>query len=236
MFRLTTVRQKLTVLVALSTVAAFAALGVLFWVMNRQLIDEVDDRIPAAIRGFTLEITDDQHDLEAMVHALSRSAGLEAALRAGDKAAAVAEGAPFHAAYPDVDFIVYDSEGRIFASLGVDTPAATVTALDDQIGGRATTTTDFRGVTSHGCEAAAAAPLAYVIARRIADVGLVVACTPLDADYLKNASDKLGVELALIGPDGRRVRTAGFLETAARAHPALGAVVDGDGLRVWKQA
>ena len=54
-------------------------------------------------------------------------------------------------------------------------------------------------MVEHGCESTTSgAPPAYVIgaAHRRASGGVVV-CEPVDADYLKNSSAKLGLELAL---------------------------------------
>ena len=57
-FRLTTVRAKLTVLVAFSALVTFTALPVLSWIMHRQLIDEVDKvRPPYNIGALNAEAT-----------------------------------------------------------------------------------------------------------------------------------------------------------------------------------
>ena len=68
---LRTVRQKLTALVAFSAVAPLVILPMLAWVMHRQLVDEVDDRVPAAIRGFDEELTDDLKDLDVTARVMA---------------------------------------------------------------------------------------------------------------------------------------------------------------------
>src|SRR5947209_1592847 len=68
---LNTVRAKLTTLVGLSALATLAALPLLNWVMSRQLIDVVDDRVPDAVRGFDLELGDDVRDLQAATRSLA---------------------------------------------------------------------------------------------------------------------------------------------------------------------
>jgi adenylate cyclase len=85
----------------------------------------------------------------------------------------------------------------------------------------------YRGLTDHGCEDMPDAPPAYSIALPVKDgkriVGTVVVCLPIDKAYLTNASQKLGLELALLGPEpGRAVlyQTDGF---AAGTTAGLGA-------------
>src|SRR5271166_1907237 len=62
-FRLPTVRSKLIALVSLSAVVMLAALPVLSWLLHRQLVDEVDDRVTDAERAFQSELDDDLADL-----------------------------------------------------------------------------------------------------------------------------------------------------------------------------
>jgi adenylate cyclase len=197
-FRLTTVRAKLTVLVAFSALVTFTALPVLSWIMHRQLIDEVDDRVPEAVRGFGLELEDDLRDLDTAVRQLSSQQEMRAALRAKDPAALVSLGKIFHEAYPHVDFLFYDVDGKRIAQIEVDAPPDKASLIAELSG--LTGDAEFTGVVERGCESAVTAPPAFMTARRIKDAGMIVGCMPLDGDYLVEAQNKLGVDLAFSAP------------------------------------
>ena len=77
---LKTVRAKLTTLVGLSALATLAALPLLHWLMTRELVDVVDDRVPEAVKGFEVELVDDIGDLEAATKSLGDSDELQHAL------------------------------------------------------------------------------------------------------------------------------------------------------------
>ncbi len=78
-----TVRRKLAALVGFSALAAIVVLPLLWWLMHRELIDEVDDRIPEAIHGFEEELGDDLKDLDVTARALSEQADTERAIATG---------------------------------------------------------------------------------------------------------------------------------------------------------
>ena len=61
--RLPTVRAKLTALVATTVVTMLATLPVLSWLLHKQLIDEVDNRVEEANKSFQQELKDDLDDL-----------------------------------------------------------------------------------------------------------------------------------------------------------------------------
>src|SRR5665213_3132376 len=62
LFRLHTVRRKLTVLVASTLGVVFVVVVVLSWLLHRQLMDEVDNRVDEAKSGFQTELLDDMAD------------------------------------------------------------------------------------------------------------------------------------------------------------------------------
>jgi adenylate cyclase len=196
--RLTTVRAKLTALVAFSAIVTLTALPVLSWIMDRQLVDEVDDRVPEAVRGFGLELDDDLRDLATIVEQLSSQADVNTALRSRDAHDVVALGRIFHQAYPQIDLVFFDAAGRRIAQIEVDAPPEDARTVPELAGLAADK--QFRGVVEHGCETNAGAPPAFVVANRVRDAGMVVACLPLDADYLEEVRQKLGVELAFVAP------------------------------------
>ncbi len=196
MLGLHTVRRKLTALVSFSAIVTFTALPVLWWMMDKQVVSQVNERVPGAVHGFGLELDGDLRDMHTIVAQLTSQPDVRAALRAKDADAAVTSGKIFHAAYPQVDLVFYDSNDLKVAAIEVEGPmqdAKVVAELAPD---------SFDGITAHGCESAADAPPAFVSAQRIKGVGMVVACLPLDADYLKEVSEKLGVQLAFVAPNG----------------------------------
>jgi adenylate cyclase len=196
LLRLPTVRAKLTALVAMSAVVMLAALPVLSWVLHRQLVDEVDNRVTEAERAFQTELDDDLSDLTLASRVLSADGATGHSIQRHDAVRARQLAQVFLDVYPNVDVLLVDETGGVLAQVGCDHPPDTVEGtaeLVDLPRGKA-----FRGVIEHGCESpSSSAPPAYVISQPIAGVGGVVVCEPVDADYLKNSSAKLGLELAL---------------------------------------
>jgi len=193
--RLPTVRAKLTALVSLSVVVMLAALPVLSWLLHRQLVDEVDDRVTDAERAFQTELDDDLADLTLASRVLAADAATARAIvkRDADRARQLAS--VFLGVYPDIDVLLVEPDGSVLAQVGCNAPPAQVGAipeLADLSAGK-----EVRGVVAHGCEApASVAPPAYAIGVPLPGVGSVVVCLPIDDGYLKNASAKLGLELA----------------------------------------
>ncbi|MGH7297129.1 MAG: adenylate/guanylate cyclase domain-containing protein, partial [Polyangiaceae bacterium] len=194
--RLTTVRAKLTALVALSAVVMFAAMPVLSWLLHRQLVDEVDDRVTEAEKSFQTELDDDLADLTLASRILSADGATARAIQRHDAARARQLAQVFVDVYPNIDVLLVDETGGILAQVGCTHPPDKVDGileLAELPKGKT-----FRGVVEHGCEASSSgAPPAYVIAQPIPGVGGVVVCEPVDAEYLRNSSAKLGLELAL---------------------------------------
>lgn len=206
--RLNSVRAKLTFLVALSAIAALVALPILSWSMHKQLIDEVDDRVPEAVRGFELELDDDLRDLRATARQLALEPEVTIAMRGhGDPKALAAQAETFHDAYPDIDVAFFGDDGALVGSVGVSQPPARLSELGSL--NASPDSNERSGVLAHGCERNSTAAPAYAIARS-SGTGWVMACLPLDAAYLHNAATKLGVELGMLDPgvrDDARVST-----------------------------
>lgn len=213
MFRLGSVKAKLTALVAFSAVATLTSLPVLSWMMHRQLVDEVDDRVPEAVRGFELELSDDLRDLQATTRQLAGDPRVVDAVGKSDRSSAERAAKTFHDAYPDIDIAFYDASGALVASVGVTEPIARAS----DVPGIAALAPDaeLRVVLPHGCERGATAPPGVVLAKKSGG-GTVLGCLPLDAAYFANAHEKLGVELAMVvpagadGTAGSAVRTQAF--------------------------
>ncbi|CAN5419185.1 hypothetical protein BH11MYX1_BH11MYX1_48610 [soil metagenome] len=198
-FRLTTVRKKLTALVALSAIVMLAALQVLSWIMERQVVAQINDRVPAAVHGFGLELSDDLRNLATIVDQLASQAEVRDALVRRDAVAVEKLGTIFHTAYPHIDFVFFDAMGQHFAETEVDHPWSSTAGVPELAA--LVPDVPFRGVTAKGCESGAGAFPAFVAARRVDQIGTVMACLPLDADYLDEVQQKIGVELAFFEPD-----------------------------------
>jgi adenylate cyclase len=220
-----TVRRKLTALVAFSALAALVVLPILWWLMHRELIDEIDDRVPDALQGFQEELDDDLKDLDVTARALAEQGDIERALAARDGAALGKLAGPFRDAYPDLDIIFYDVGGRMVAQVGCASPQVVMPKLP---AGHA--------VMPHGCEADERAPLAIGTVRTAGAAGFVLVCLPLDTNYFANAQHKLGLELALTPPGAVTsvlYATPKFpVAYFGRAGQKSGDVIDVDG-RTW---
>jgi adenylate cyclase len=195
-FRLPTVRAKLTALVSLSVVVMLAALPVLSWLLHRQLVDEVDDRVTDAERAFQTELDDDLSDLTLASRILSADGSTAHAITARDAGRAQQLAKVFLDVYPNIDVLLVQDDGKVLAQVGCDHPPADVLAVPEMaavVKGK-----ELKEVVEHGCESPSSdAPAAYTIGVPLPGVGAVFTCMPVDADYLKNASSKLGLELAL---------------------------------------
>ncbi len=195
--RLKTVRAKLTMLVALSIGMMLATLPVLSWLLHRQLIDEVDDRVSEAEKSFREELKDDLADLELAAKILAADPATGKALAASDEKEAVALANLFLGVYPNIDILFVDARGKVLADVGCTLPIEQVKDIKGLAS--AVAGTEFRGVVDHGCERSdAGKPPAYVIAMPVKGVGAIVVCLPLDVELVQNASMKLGLELALL--------------------------------------
>jgi adenylate cyclase len=210
-----TVRRKLTALVAFSAAAALVLLPLLSWLMHRQLIDEVDDRVPEAVHGFDEELADDLRDLDVTARALAEQPAAAAALAAHDAAALGKLAGPFRDAYPDLDLVFYDAPGALVAQVGCEQPQATRPAL----------ALDRHVLLAHGCETAATSPVAIAVAHQLGEAGTLVVCLPLDANYFRNSQAKLGGELAAV-VDGTPIATPQFPIASLYEATAEGAIVD----------
>jgi adenylate cyclase len=183
-----TVRRKLTALVAFSAAAALVVLPVLSWLMHRQLIDEVDDRVPEAIIGFEEELGDDIKDLDVTAIAIAEEPRTETALTARDSDGLAKIARPFRDAYPDLDLLFFSPDGKLVYQIGCAAPRQTMptkAAHGEHV------------ILAHGCETGEHAPTAIAIIRDIGSSGFLMVCLPFDQAYFDNAQRKLGGELAL---------------------------------------
>jgi adenylate cyclase len=237
LLRLPTVRAKLTALVSLSVVVMLAALPVLSWLLHRQLVDEVDDRVSAAEQSFQTELDDDIADLTLAARVIAGDETTRRAIEHHDAGRARRLAQTFVDVYPNIDVLLVDADGRVLAQVGCEHPPERlggIAELEELPAGK-----EVRGVVEHGCESpGSGAPPAYVIGVPIPGQGGVVVCEPIDDGYLKNSAAKLGLELALAVLDaetGRRIvgKTDEFPQGAFGRAATTGTTIVDAGSRSW---
>ena len=211
--RLPTVRAKLTALVSLSAVVMLAALPVLSWLLHRQLVDEVDDRVTEAERAFQTELDDDLADLTLASRVLAADARDRCTPSSGTTPTRARQLAQvFLDVYPDIDVLLVEADGHVLAQVGLRAPARARRARSPSSPSWRAEGKEFQRRRRARLRVADVRRAAGVRHRpcRSRGVGGVVVCLPLDADYLKNASAKLGLELALAVVDsGTTARVVG---------------------------
>jgi len=195
-FRLQTVRAKLTALVALSVAVTLAILPVLSWQTKKQLVDEVDDRVEEVKTSFQTEVDDDLADLEIAARLIVTTSQSRTDGSKPDAAIADTIAKEFHEVYPDVDILFADKSGKVYSQLGCQTPHQAIDAIPELA--KVVAGESYRGMLPTGCEAQKDSMPAYTIALPMKGGGAVVLCLPIDRRYLHNASLKLGLELALV--------------------------------------
>ena len=202
LMRLPTVRAKLTALVAATALTMVATLPVLSWLLHKQLVDEVDNRVEQAAQSFEQELQDDIDDLTLASRVIASSSDTRRFLAAKDGPRAAELAKIFVDVYPDIDVLLAAADGDVIAQVGCRRPVRRV--RDVPMFAMALQGSSYRGLTDHGCEDAPDAPPAYSIAQPVREgravVGVVVVCLPIDAAHLANAGKKLGLELALVEP------------------------------------
>ncbi len=239
--RLSTVRAKLTALVALSVVVMLVALPVLSWVLHKQLVDEADDRVTDAEKAFQTELDDDLGDLTLAARVLAADHSTLTAVERHNATRARQLAHVFIEVYPDIDVLIFESTGKVLAQVGCDHPPDKVDEIPeiaDVLQGK-----ELHAVVAHGCESASStAPPAYVIGLPLGSAGGVAACLPIDNSYLKNASAKLGLELAFAAVAGETAggglvmgQTTEFPEAARKVSSPASTMVDASD-RTWAVA
>ncbi len=203
--RLPTVRAKLAALVATTVLLMVATLPVLSWLLHKQLVEQVHDRVKEAERSFQQELSDDLDDLRLAAKVIAADSDTRRAIVAKDRARAADLAAIFVSVYPDIDVLVATIDGEVLGQVGCKTPLANLRDVKVLDYARKEGIT-YRGLTDHGCETAPDSPYSYTVAQPVKDgrtvVGMVVVCLPIDTPHLANASTKLDLELGLVSPEG----------------------------------
>ena len=208
---LRTVRAKLTALVALPLVVMLFVLPVLSWTLDKELVDEVDDRVHEAETAFRVEFDDDIGDVRIAATLLAGNPATAHALAGHDKTEAHKLAEEYLRQYPDFDILFVDAQGKVLDQVGCKLPRGDIGTVPEFAGllsGKGSS-----GVVAHGCEAPGTdAPPAYVVAVPVVGGGAVIVCLPFAMPLLTNAGHKVGVELAILHPGSDRpvVATARF--------------------------
>ncbi|MBX3272573.1 MAG: adenylate/guanylate cyclase domain-containing protein [Sandaracinaceae bacterium] len=193
--------------------------------MDRQLVELVDARLPAAVVGLERELEDDLHDVETAVRGLAESVRLKRALARGDRDEALAALHVFEDEHPNLDILVFDPQGALFVQLGCAAPPEHTRRLAGMPRLGTADGASARGVSPNGCETFGdEAPPAVLVVRRMTSGAIVVVCLPLDDALVEHVAEKIGVELAAIDPNDAtlRARTDAFPERLlARAGPEM---------------
>jgi len=233
MMRLNTVRAKLATLVALPVLVTVAALPVLSWLIEKQLVEQADERIVDGERAFRAEVKDSLLDLQLASTVLATDSGTLAAFAAHDAAALRVVGQQFEAVYPELDILFFDGAGKLVTQLGCDHPLDALGSYPELA--PVTHGEVVRTVTAHGCEAIESAPPAHMIAAPVKGGGAVVVCSPVSSSYLANAGEKFGLELAMV-PDKSATpvaTTPKFPKAAVITTLEKSQMID-DGARAWE--
>ena len=194
--RLKTVRAKLIALVALSGIVLLFSMPVLFWALERQLVDQADDRIDQAEVAFRAEFHDSLAGLHLAATVMAASADTQQGIAARDPKTLTRLAHLFNESYPDLDVLFVGADGKVLAQVGCDHAPDDMSALPELEPVMKGAT--VRGPTRHGCEALDTAPPAYMIAKPVKGGGAVIVCLPINAAYLGNAGQKFGLKLALL--------------------------------------
>jgi len=232
-FRLHTVRRKLTVLVTSTLAVVMVVIVVLSWLLHRQLMDEVDNRVDDAKSGFQSELEDDMTDQSLSLKVMATDPAVVKALETDDAKAARAIAQVFAEVYPELDFIIADRDGRVLTELGVTAPPERIDSISELNG--VAKGADFQGIIEHGCEKPGSlAPPAIVMAKGFAGKGSIVVCQPINLPYLDDAKKKLSLELALLEPaTGKLLIATSRFPTALIGQVTHDSLIGTDGPTTW---
>jgi adenylate cyclase len=232
-FKMNTVRGKLTVLVASTLGVVLVVLLLLSWLLHRQVLDEVDNRVDDAKAGFQTELADDMADQSLTLRVMAADVDVVRALSSRDMKAAHDVAAIFESVYPELDIILADADGKVLTQLGVTSPPERIDSIAELHG--VSKGQDYQGFIDHGCEKPSSdAPPAIVMAKGFAGVGSIVVCQPINLAYLNDTKEKLGLELGLVDAASGHllVSTTRFPIAAAKGVGAESSIAD-EGSTSW---
>jgi adenylate cyclase len=169
----------------------------LSWLLHRQVLDEVDNRVDDAKAGFQTELADDMADQTLTLRVMAADVDVVRALSTRDMKAAHDIAAIFESVYPELDIILADADGNVLTQLGVTSPPERIDSITELHG--VSKGQDYQGFIDHGCEKPGSdAPPAVVMAKGFVGIGSIVVCQPINLAYLNDTKEKLGLELGLL--------------------------------------
>ena len=206
---------------------------VLSWLLHRQLMDEVDNRVDDAKSGFQSELDDDLTDQSLSLKVMASDEAVIRALENDDAKAARAVAQVFADVYPELDFVIADRDGKVLTELGVTAPPERIDSISELHG--VAKGADFHGIIEHGCEKpGSGAPPAIVMAKGFAGKGSIVVCQPINLPYLDDAKKKLSLELALLEPaTGKLIVATARFPTALIPQITHESLIADDGATTW---
>jgi adenylate cyclase len=232
-FQIHTVRGKLTILVASTLGVVLVVLVVLSWLLHRQVLDEVDNRVDDAKSGFQIELEDDMADQTLTLKVMAADEDVVKALATKDMKGAREIASIFAEVYPELDILLADADGKVLTELGVTAPPDRIDSITELHG--VSQGHDYQGFIEHGCEKpGSTAPPAIVMAKGFAGTGSIVVCQPINLPYLNDTKEKLGLELALLEPHtGRLLVNTGRFPTGTLAKVQTESVIADEGNTSW---
>jgi adenylate cyclase len=235
-FQLRTVRGKLTVLVASTLGVVIVVVMVLSWLLHRQVLDEVDNRVDDAKAGFQTELEDDMADQTLTLKVMAADEDVVKALATRDMRGAHEIAGVFASVYPELDIVLADAEGRVLTQLGVTAPPERIDSITELHG--VSKGQDYQGFIEHGCEKpGSSAPPAIVMAKGFAGTGSIVVCQPINLPYLNDTKEKLGLELALLEPQtGRLLVSTARFPTGSLSKLSTESIISDEGKTSWALA
>jgi adenylate cyclase len=232
-FQLRTVRGKLTVLVGSTLGVVLAVLMVLSWLLHRQVLDEVDNRVDDAKSAFQTELEDDMADQTLTLKVMAADEDVVKALATRDMRGAREIASIFAGVYPELDILLADADGKVLTELGVTAPPDRIDSIAELHG--VTQGHDYQGFIEHGCEKpGSTAPPAIVMAKGFAGTGSIVVCQPINLPYLNDTKEKLGLELALLEPHtGALLVNTERFPIGSLAHISTESIIADEGNTSW---
>ncbi len=197
------VRTKFFAVIALCLLPMAVATRIFYFVSERQMRADVEDRMRNAGRAFSLELQDDIATLEVAARLISTDPDVQRELAAGDRAVLYEHVDDFSGVYPWLRVYLADAHGTVLAS-SADSQAvgslATMPAVASALHG-----VSFSGIARvrslDAGPAAVESVYSYVLTRPIdyrgGLVGVLLATFPLDRQYLDNTEGKEGLALSL---------------------------------------
>lgn len=220
MFR--TVRAKLFLLLGGTMLSALASLLVVALLLQKQIGDEINDRVPAAVLGVEIELQDEMRDVALLSGVLEQSPHLARVLREGEPDRALRNLTRMRTAFARADLALYRADGALFTQVGIERPAPNVLDALPAAAAALRLRTAWRGIVPGGCNLDGRAEVfAFVHLAPLEDAGVVFVCLPIDRALVDHAANNVGVELAV------RERATGRIVLATERFPrALSGLIE----------